>query len=119
MRMEFPAKVKDQAAARAGGKCQRCGLPFAGKPMHFDHILPAALGGAPTLANCAVLCVPCHAEKTGKEDIPRIRKADRQRRAHLGIKREDGQKIKSPGFPKKPRTPKPSLPPRPMYEDIK
>lgn len=103
-RIEFPAKVRDKAADRAAGKCQKCGLPFGGKKMHFDHILPLALYGESTLANCQVLCEPCHKEKTGKEDVPRIRKADRVRRAALGIKR-DGPKIQSAGFPAKPERP--------------
>ena len=122
-RLEFSAKTKDQAAQRAGGKCQACGLPFAGKAMHFDHILPAALGGEPTLANCQCLCEPCHKEKTGKEDVPRIRKADRQRRAAAGIKRQTGPKLQSAGFAKtdKPRaidkSAMPKLPPRSLYRD--
>ncbi len=103
-RIEFSTKVRDKAADRAAGKCQKCGLPFAGKKMHFDHILPLALNGESTLANCQVLCEPCHKEKTGKEDVPRIRKADRVKRAALGIKR-DGPKIHSPGFPKKQERP--------------
>lgn len=123
-RLEFSAKVKDQAAQRAGGKCQLCGLPFAGKAMAFDHILPDALGGKPTLANCQVLCVPCHTAKTAKEDVPRIRKADRQRRAHSGIKASKSPPIKSAGFAKaeKPRkidrSALPELPPRSLYRDV-
>ncbi len=118
MRAEFSNKVKAKAAERAAGKCQKCGLPFNGRRPHFDHILPDALGGEATLANCSVLCEPCHAEKTSKEDVPRIRKADRQKRSALGIKR-DGQKIASRGFPtsEKKREPKQALPPKPMFED--
>lgn len=104
-RIEFSAKVRDKAADRAAGKCQKCGLPFAGKKMHFDHILPLALNGESTLANCQVLCEPCHKEKTGKEDVPRIRKADRSRRAARGIKNDSAPKIKSPGFAVKPPKP--------------
>lgn len=104
-RIEFSAKVRDKAADRAGGKCQLCKLPFAGKKMHFDHILPLALNGDSTLSNCQVLCEPCHKEKTAKEDVPRIRKADRSRRAARGIKNETAPKIKSPGFALKPQKP--------------
>lgn len=121
MRIEFPSKVRVAAADRANGKCQKCGLPFGAKRKHFDHILPAALGGEPTLANCQVLCEPCHMEKTAKEDIPRIRKADRQKRAALGIKDERRQRIKSRGFPKvekRPRIVKQQLPPRQLYKEI-
>lgn len=104
-RIEFTAKVRDKAADRANGKCQKCGLPFGGKKMQFDHILPLALGGESSLANCQVLCEPCHAAKTAKEDVPRIRKADRVKRAARGIKTEAGPKIKSAGFPEKPAKP--------------
>lgn len=98
-RLEFSAKVRDQAAQRANGKCEMCGLPFNGRRPHYDHILPAALGGKPELANCQVLCEPCHKEKTGKQDIPRIRKSDRQRKAANGADRKPPQ-IQSAGFPK-------------------
>lgn len=104
-RIEFSAKVRDQASQRAGDKCQRCGLPFGGKARHFDHILPAALGGKAELSNCQVLCVQCHTEKTSKEDVPRVRKADRQRRRDNGAKLPTKNPIKSAGFRKieKPR----------------
>ena len=119
-RIEFSAKIRDKAADRAAGKCQKCGLPFAGKKMHFDHILPLALNGESTLANCQVLCEPCHNEKTAKEDVPRIRKADRSRRAARGIKATNGPKIQSAGFPVKPKREKLPIPKRRgMYEDVK
>lgn len=96
-REEFPDKIKDQAAIRANGKCEKCGLPFGGKRPEFDHILPCVLGGKPTLANCMALCRACHAVKT-TDDIRRKSKADRQRRKDNGAKRPAG-KIKSAGFP--------------------
>lgn len=114
--IEFSAKTKDQAAQRAGGKCEKCGIPFYGRRPEFDHILPAALGGKPELANCMVLCEPCHAEKTAKEDVPRIRKADRQRRAANGS-RAPRKKIQSRPFPetekteRRPKIDKSALPP--------
>ena len=89
-RDEFTAKTRDQAAIRAAGKCERCGIPLKAGSGHFDHVLPVALGGTPTLANCQVLCEPCHKGKTGKEDVPRVRKADRQRRQHNGAVKPKG-----------------------------
>lgn len=86
-RLEFSAKVRDQAAQRANGRCEMCGLPFGGRRPEYDHVLPHALGGKPTLANCRAVCSPCHKAKTAKEDVPRIRKADRQRRAATGAHR--------------------------------
>lgn len=106
MRLEFPGKVRDKAALRAGGRCEKCGGVYT-KP-EFDHILPDALGGKPELANCMVLCRQCHKEKTA-QDVKRIRKADRERRAHLGAKPHSARPIHSRGFPKKHREPKPPV----------
>ena len=92
---EFTAKTKDSAAIRANGKCEICGLPVKGRG-HFDHILPVALGGKPTLENCQFVCEPCHTAKTSKEDLPRIRKADRQRRSDNGADRPHGSMPKPP-----------------------
>lgn len=124
-RAEFTAKVRDKAADRSAGKCQKCGLPFGGKKMHFDHILPLALSGESSLANCQVLCVSCHTAKTAKEDVPRIRKADRVKRAARGIKNNIGPKIKSAGFPIKQeklgkidKSALPQLPRRSIYGDL-
>lgn len=113
-RLEFPRKIKSAAFARSGGKCEACGLPFKAGAVEYDHILPAALGGEPSLANCRALCRACHVEKTAS-DVKRIRKADRQRdRANNSIVPKS--KIKSAGFPKAPaRDPKRRLPPRSLY----
>jgi len=127
--VEFTAKTRDQAAQRANGKCEKCGMPFGKKKPQFDHILPAALGGKPTIANCMVLCVPCHTEKTAKADVPRIRKADRQRRRDNGSKLAPTKPIQSAPFPevekpvrsdRKEKIDKKALaplPPRRMYRD--
>jgi 5-methylcytosine-specific restriction enzyme A len=121
-RDEFSAKTKDQAHTRSKGFCEnkRCGLPLVIGHIHYDHILPCALGGKATLANCQVLCAACHAEKTGKDDVPRIRKADRQRKAHIGATAPK-QQIKSRGFDATGKTPRidkaelPHLPRRNIY----
>jgi 5-methylcytosine-specific restriction protein A len=84
--LEFSDKTRDEAAKRANGRCEYCHLPFRGRP-EFHHILAAAFGGRPTLANCMVICkTPCHKELTGR-GTRQIRKADRQRKAHNGAKR--------------------------------
>lgn len=99
-RLEFSAKVKDQAFARCRGQCENkaCGAKLTTGKFDYDHILPDALGGKPVLANCQVLCEACHNEKTA-DDIRRIRKADRQRRSHIGAT-APAQKIASRGFAK-------------------
>ena len=119
-RLEFPRKVRVAAFARSGGKCEQCAADIRDGRCEYDHILPAALTGQPTLANCRVLCVACHKAKTAA-DVRGIRKADRQRAAHVNAKPEPTQRIAGRGFPKRDRVriEKPPLPPRrPMWIDI-
>ena len=97
-REEFDQRTKDKAWFRAEGKCRSCKVKIAPGHEEYDHILPTALGGKATLANCQVLCRACHGVKTAKEDVPRIRKADRQRRYHNGTKAEPTKKIEGAGF---------------------
>jgi len=116
---EFTAKTRDQAAIRAAGKCELCGLSFKGRPQ-FDHRLPLALGGKSDLPNCQAICAPCHKAKTAREDVPRIRKADRQRKASNGARTAPTRPIKSAPFPQSERVakrePKTVLPPKPLFE---
>lgn len=84
MRKEFKAKVKVAAYERSKGFCENCNSRLQVGRIHYDHILPCALGGEPTFENCAVLCAHCHGIKTTGEDVPRIAKTRRQRAAHLG-----------------------------------
>lgn len=87
MRREFSNWVKAQSALRANGKCERCTARLLTGGYHYDHIIPCELGGEATVENCAVLCRACHQTKTSKTDVPRIAKAKRRERAHLGIKK--------------------------------
>ena len=52
----------------------------------YDHIIPDALGGEPTLENCQVLCSTCDDTKTDTQDIPAIAKVKRIRAKHIGAK---------------------------------
>lgn len=103
-RSEFPAKIRDAAWTRANGHCENkaCGLPIQKGKAHFDHILPDALKGKPTLANCQVICIPCHIAKTAK-DVKQIRKADRQRKADRRIKTAPAAPIQGAPMPTTPR----------------
>ena len=86
-RREFTDKIKVDAFTRAGGKCEKCtGHLYAGK-VHYDHRIPDAMGGEPTLANCDVLCASCHGVKTRTLDVPAIAKVKRIRAKHIGAKR--------------------------------
>lgn len=100
-RAEFSNTTRRKAFDRAKGLCETCGHDFAksGKRPEYDHRLPDALGGRNDLPNCVVLCAPCHGIKTAKEDVPRIRKADRQRTRAIGAHRPKTP-IRSAGFAK-------------------
>lgn len=88
-RREFSAKTKLAAWERCGGKCEGadCGVKLTPGRFHYDHEIPDAMGGEPTLENCTVLCLPCHALKTTKADVPAIAKSVRIRKRAAGIKK--------------------------------
>lgn len=81
-RREFPDKVKVAAFQRAKGRCEECTARLAVGKFAYDHKIPDALGGEPTLDNCAVLCTACHGIKT-PVDVGRIAKAKRMRVKHI------------------------------------
>lgn len=94
MRLEFTKQTMRDALERAESLCEglrssgeRCNGALTVGKYHFDHVIPAAIGGDNSLANCAVLCLPCHLEKTTKRDIPIIAKAKRVADKHRGIKK--------------------------------
>ena len=85
-RREFPTKVKVAAFDRAKGNCEKCTARlFVGK-FAYDHRIPDALGGEPTLENCTVLCLVCHGEKTAGIDQPTIAKVRHVRAKHIGAR---------------------------------
>lgn len=84
MRREFSARVKVAAFERANGSCEGCGARLTVGKFHYDHDTPDGLGGEPTLENCRVLCVACHAVKTRTGDVPAIAKAKRREARHIG-----------------------------------
>ena len=93
IREEFTRKIKLTAFGRCGGECESCSARLYPGKTHFDHILPAALGGKGDLGNCQVLCEACHTRKSGERDVPQIRKADRQKAAHLNARKRKGRPI--------------------------
>lgn len=87
MRREFPARVKVEAFERAKGRCERCtSLLMPGK-FRYNHRIPDALGGEPTIDNCEVLCLGCDAPQTYQKDIPAIAKTMRIRKRAAGVKK--------------------------------
>lgn len=91
-RLEFTARTKAQAFARADGCCERgrggCGVKLGvGKAApEYDHIRTAEEGGDNSLENCAVLCKACHAHKTHKVEAPGKAKGRRNLMKHQGQK---------------------------------
>jgi 5-methylcytosine-specific restriction protein A len=85
-REEFPKRVKLQAWQRCKGRCEGCGAIL--RPGHFtyDHRIPTAFGGPPTLDNCQVLGDCCNDPKTYQQDLPAIAKSTRILAAQAGIK---------------------------------
>lgn len=55
-------KVKEKLIELYGEKCVDCGRGDV--PLTLDHIHPISLGGKNEVANCQLLCVPCHTKKT-------------------------------------------------------
>ena len=66
----------------------------------FDHQTALALGGADSPDNLRAVRVPCHKQITAW-DIRAIRKADRVRKFHLGLKKRRGPKLQGRGFDKR------------------
>lgn len=85
-RREFSPKIMVEAFKRAGGKCQRCTARLSVGKFAYDHVIPDALGGEPTLENCEVLCTSCHGVKTNRTDIPTIAKVKRVKINHIGAR---------------------------------
>lgn len=99
MRKEFSSKVKLAAWERCDGKCEACHARIIGRP-EYDHILPDALGGEPTLENCSVLCSKCHRIKTSTGDVPRIAKTKRTKRKAVNAWPKPVRPLRSRGFQK-------------------
>lgn len=93
MRREFTRKVMSAAWERCGGRCEHCTAKLFPGHIEYDHIIPDALGGEPTLDNCQVLCTACHSAKTGKIDVPTIRKSDRIRDKHHGATKRSSRPL--------------------------
>ncbi len=78
-RLEFGGPTKRAAFERAQGKCQECDRGLRDGEPQYHHILEARLGGDGSLANCRVLCVPCHKVVTKEVSAPRVTKMKHMR----------------------------------------
>lgn len=79
-RQEFSNVTKGVTYAAQHGRCAICGKETPRSQGVFDHIIPDAINGANSRANCTFQCHPCDAAKT-KADQRRIAKMKRQTKA--------------------------------------
>jgi hypothetical protein len=86
-RREFGDRVRMDAWARAGGRCESCGCLLKPGGFRYNHRIADYLGGEPTLENCELLCIGCDLARTFGSDIPKIAKTRRIRKREAGIRR--------------------------------
>lgn len=101
MRRHLSTRQRRQIFEAREGLCHICSCPVhAGDAWDLDHVLPLALGGADEPDNLAPAHTKCHREKT-RQDVHRIRKADRQRDRHMGFKAKSRRPIGNPYLKRK------------------
>lgn len=82
------------------GICALCSLKIMpGEDWIDEHLRALGLGGTNDADNRAPVHVKCAEAKTRGEDMPRINKAKRQKKAALGIKPVKSKLIQSAPFP--------------------
>lgn len=87
------------------GICCTCGMKIHGKFID-EHWRALGLGGSNHKSNRDIAHIECAAVKTGEQDMPRINKAKRQKKAQHGLKPEGANKIESAGFKKYEKAPR-------------
>jgi len=87
-RASFTPKRRAEIFRDAGGVCHLCCRRIApNEPWEVEHRKPLALGGTNDADNLSPAHVDCHAGKS-RGEIKIIRKADRQAKAHAGVKKK-------------------------------
>lgn len=63
--MGISASLRKKVTARAGNRCEYCGLSQLGQAAtyHLGHIIPEVAGGGSTLENLALACIHCSLRK--------------------------------------------------------
>ena len=122
MRLEFSRKTRLSRLAFSGGKCEavwdgkRCNAVLAAGNIEYHHEVEAESGGDNSFENCRAVCIPCHKLLT-KPFVQAIRKADRQKAAHLNAEPPPTRKVGQRAKPDQPsREAKPALPPRALFK---
>ena len=63
-------KIRERIMVRDGAACRKCGKMVG--MLEVDHIVPLAVGGSNSELNLQLLCaIPCHRDKTLKEEKDR------------------------------------------------
>ena len=101
-RKGFTGKERKAVYEAYQGRCEHCDRPV-GLKFDVDHIIPLFRGGKHEPANWALLCKPCHLEKTGGEapgnaKIRRIEKREIEGPKASTI--QSAREIQSRGFDK-------------------
>lgn len=65
----IPANLRQRVVARAGNRCEYCGLSQMGQiaTFHIDHVIPVAAGGSTDADNLALACVSCSLHKGARQ----------------------------------------------------
>ena len=119
----IPPRVKLRIYDRAGGTCHICKLPIKpGETWHADHVKALIEGGENREGNIAPAHAHCNLAKANGEKT-RKAKVARTRKKHIRVV-EAKQSIQSAHFArsakaarKANRTPKPTLPPRQLFQE--
>lgn len=83
----IPPRVKLRIFEAAGGRCAHCTLQIVGRLLPaYDHTVALINGGQHAESNLQLLCVPCHAVKTGA-DVKEKSVVARVRKKHIGIRK--------------------------------
>jgi 5-methylcytosine-specific restriction protein A len=116
-----PQGCKRRILAKQDGKCALTDKPFTPKEKpQFDHIVPLWLGGENRETNLQAIHGEPHKRKTKAEATVRA-KVNANTSKHLGLI-EPKQTIKSAGFRKTAKQPKPTrhqqLAPRALFREV-
>lgn len=112
-----PPRVRQRIFDAHDGTCHICDLSIKpGETWHLDHMLALIAGGENAEHNLAPAHTHCNLAKGQRESAEKSKIA-KIRGKHIGAIKPK-QSIKSRGFDRKDRHPKPSLPPRRLYEEI-
>lgn len=92
-RPKWTAKQRAEIFRDNKGECYLCERKIApGEAWEAEHPKARGLGGSDKQEDMRPVHIDCHEPKT-KADVAIMRKADRQAKAHLGLKAKSGRPI--------------------------